>query len=158
MKRILLGFIVGLVLGALGYSYLADRYRKEDLNAARDKFLQGAGKVKTAIQDKIGEIRTEDIKDELSRTGMIVREKARKAGEALADATTDARTTAAIKAKLLKEPGLSSLNIHVETSQGLVTLSGTVSSHDELAKAVKLAYETEGVQKVVSTLQVKPGG
>ena len=157
MKRILLGFIVGLVLGAIGYSYLADRFRKEDLNAARDKLVQGAGKVKTAIQEKIGEIRTEDVKEELNRTGMIVREKARKAGEAIADATTDARTTAAIKAKLLKEPGLSSMKIHVETSEGLVTLSGTVSSHDEVAKAVRLALETEGVQKVVSTLQVKPG-
>jgi osmotically-inducible protein OsmY len=154
MKRILLGFIVGLVLGALGYSYLADRYKKEDLNAARDKLLEGAGKVKTAIQDKISEIRTEDVKDELNRTGMFVREKAKKAGEAIADATTDARTTAAIKARLLKEPGISSTRIHVETSSGLVTLSGTVSSHEEIAKIVKLALETEGVQKVVSTLQV----
>jgi osmotically-inducible protein OsmY len=157
MKRILLGFIIGLVLGALGYSYLSDRYRKEDLNSARDKVVAGASKVKAAIQEKISEIRTEDVKEELNRTGMIVREKAKKAGEAIADATTDARTTAAIKAKLLREPGLSSMKIHVETTDGLVTLSGTVSSHEQIAQAVKLALETENVQKVVSTLQVKPG-
>jgi hyperosmotically inducible periplasmic protein len=157
MKRILLGFIIGLVAGALGYSYLTDHYRKEDLDAARAKLITGADKVKTAIQDKISEIRTEDVKDELNRTGMIVREKAKKAGEALADATSDARITAAIKAKFLKEPGLSSMKIHVETTDGLVTLSGTVPTHEEVAKAVKLSLETDGVQKVISTLQVKPG-
>ncbi|MCI0745628.1 MAG: BON domain-containing protein, partial [Verrucomicrobia subdivision 3 bacterium] len=66
-------------------------------------------------------------------------------------------TTAVIKGKLLKEPGLSSLSINVDTTDGLVTLSGTVPSHEEVAKAVRLAMETEGVTKVVSTLQVKPG-
>jgi osmotically-inducible protein OsmY len=38
-----------------------------------------------------------------------------------------------------------------------VTLSGRVESHDQVAKAVKLALETDGVHKVISTLQVNPG-
>jgi osmotically-inducible protein OsmY len=37
-----------------------------------------------------------------------------------------------------------------------VTLSGTVSSREEINKAVKTAAETEGVRQVISTLQVKP--
>src|SRR5207247_892601 len=96
------------------------------------------------------------IKEELARTSMVVREKAKSVGAAISDATANTRTTAAIKAKLLAEPGLSSLNINVDTSDGLVTLSGTVSSHEQIAKAVRLALDTDGVVKVVSTLQIKP--
>ena len=63
--------------------------------------------------------------------------------------------TAAIKAKLLAEPGLSSLQIHVVTSDGLVTLAGRVDNLDQLSRVVKLAMETDGVVKVISTLQVE---
>jgi osmotically-inducible protein OsmY len=149
MKRILLGFIIGVIAGAFGHAYWNDR-------SSREKILAGADKVKTAIQEKISEIRAEDVKEELGRTGMIVREKAKKAGEAISDATADTRITTAIKAKMVKEPGLASMKIHVETTDGLVTLAGTVFTHEEIARAVKIALETEGVQKVVSTLQVKP--
>ncbi len=155
MKKLLFGFMVGMLVGAWGYWYMMGK-PNPDLSAAGDKLMTGAGKVKGAIQEKLGEIRTEDIKEELSRTGTVVREKARSAGTAIADATSDARITTAIKAKLLKEPGLSSLKIHVETTDGLVTLSGAVSSHDDIAKAMRLALGTEGVNKVISTLQVKP--
>src|SRR6266542_3992536 len=62
-----------------------------------------------------------------------------------------------IKTKLLAEPGLSALAINVDTTDGLVTLSGKVDSHEQIAKAVKLAMATEGVHKVISTLQVNAG-
>ena len=86
---------------------------------------------------------------------MVVRDKARKAGSAFVDATADARITAAIKSKLAAESALSVFSIHVETTDGLVTLSGTVNSHDQIGRAVQLALDTDGVVKVVSTLQVK---
>lgn len=155
MKRLLFGFLLGAVGGAFGYWYFSEYVRKADLNAARDAMVQGAGRVKSNITEKISEIRVEDVKQELARTGTVIREKARQAGTAIADATSDARITATIKAKYLKEPGLSSMKLHVETTDGLVTLSGVVSSHEEIARAVKLALETDGVTKVVSTLQVK---
>ncbi len=85
----------------------------------------------------------------------MIREKAREAGNAISDATANARITAAIKAKLFAEPGVSALSINVDTNDGLVTLSGTVSSHEQIAKAIKIAMETDGVTKVISTLQVK---
>src|SRR4029077_8547180 len=95
------------------------------------------------------------IKDELSRTGKVIREKTRQAGDAIADATANARITAAIKTKLVADSGLSAFKIDVDTTDGVVTLSGTVSSYEEIAKAINLALETDGVHKVVSTLQVK---
>jgi hyperosmotically inducible protein len=153
----MIGLILGLLIAAGAYWYLGREKADADLVAARDKVVSSAGKVKESIQEKIGEIKTEDIRDELNRTGMIVREKAKKAGEAIADATANARITTTIKSKLIAEPGISALSINVDTTDGLVTLSGTVKSEEEVAKAVRIALETDGVHKVVSTLQVKPG-
>jgi osmotically-inducible protein OsmY len=155
MKAMLFGFVLGIFAGAFGYWYL-----EQPGTTTRGEYTRSvtgaADRVKSAVQSKVGEIRTEDIKSELDRAGMVVREKLAKTGQAISDATVDARTTATIRGKFLKEPGLASLGISVDTTDGLVTLSGTARSHDEVAKAVRLALETEGVRKVVSTLQVKP--
>ena len=99
----------------------------------------------------------QDIKDELARTGQVVRRKAEEAGHAIADATADARITAAIKAKLLTTRDLSGLNISVNTTDGVVTLSGAVPSIDAISKAMLVAMETDGVKQVISALQVKSG-
>jgi osmotically-inducible protein OsmY len=152
MKKFLLGLILGAVLGALGYSYYQDKNTRGTLDDARQNVSNSAGKVKDAIQDKLD---SQEIKKELERTSMIVRDKAKKAGSAIADATADARITAAIKSKLATESALSVFSIHVETTDGLVTLSGTVNSHDQIGRAVQIALDTDGVVKVVSTLQVK---
>ena len=63
--------------------------------------------------------------------------------------------TAAIKAKLVASRDLSALNISVSTTAGVVTLSGHVSSPENIGKAVLLAMQTDGVREVISTLQVK---
>ena len=57
--------------------------------------------------------------------------------------------------ELVGDSGLSAFKIDVDTSDGVVTLSGTVSSYAEIEKAMNFAWETDGVHKVVSTLQVK---
>ena len=67
-------------------------------------------------------MRPEDIKEDLARGGQIVRRKAREAGQAIADATADARITTAIKGKLLANRDLSALSISVNTTGGVVTL------------------------------------
>ena len=107
------------------------------------------------VKAHIPEVR-ENVQGEVSRYGGVIKEKAREAGHAIADATSDARVTAAIKRKLLGELGPSSLaGLSVSTTDGVTTLSGTVSSQAELEKAVGVAYGTEGVRKVYSTVQVK---
>jgi hyperosmotically inducible protein len=67
----------------------------------------------------------------------------------------DARITAAIKAKLLTSKELSAWNISVNTTAGVVTLSGIVDSPDEIGRAMVIAMDAEGVREVISTLQVK---
>ena len=157
MKRVLLGFVIGLAVGAFGVWYFEGEQNQQPARQARGSVSSTADRLKTTVQEKVGDLGTDDIKRELDRAGMVVRQKVTKAGEVISDATADARITAAIKGKLLKEPGLSSLSISVDTTDGLVTLSGTARTHEEVARAVRIALDTDGVHKVVSTLQVKPG-
>src|SRR6185369_16159151 len=105
---------------------------------------------------RVLDLRPQDVKDELARGGQVVRRKAQEAGQAIADATADARITASIKGKLVTNRDLSALSISVNTTAGIVTLSGTVPSADAISKAMLLAMETDGVKEVISTLQVKP--
>ena len=51
---------------------------------------------------------------------------------------------------------LKNANVTVTVAGGVVTLSGTVRSDEELARAIQLAVATDGVQRVVSTVQKKP--
>ncbi len=156
MKRLLIGFVLGLAVGVWAYWYFSRDDASLKLRATKDSVASSAEKMRDAFQEKFSEIRTQDIKRELENSGIVIREKAREAGNAISDATANARTTAAIKAKLIADSGVSTLSINVDTSDGLVTLSGTVSSHEQIAKALKIAMETDGVNKVISTLQVKP--
>jgi osmotically-inducible protein OsmY len=98
----------------------------------------------------------DSISDELKRTGRVIRDKTSQAGQAIKDATADARVTGAIKAKYVKDPDLSAWDIHISTTDGVVTLSGTVASADLIGKAMELALDTDGARQVISTLQVKP--
>jgi len=101
------------------------------------------------------DLRSDDIKEDLARTGQVVRRKAREFGQAIADNTADARITATIKGKLVANRDLSAMSISVNTTGGVVTLSGSVSSPEDIGKAILVAMETDGVREVISSLQVK---
>lgn len=149
-------FLMGIGTGAFGHWYFQQEAGKAQLERARAQVVSNAQMVATSIKDKFNELSVDDIKEEMARTSMVVREKAKVAGQSIAGAAANARTTATIKAKLINEPGLSSFAINVDTTDGLVTLSGKVDAHDHVARAVKLALETDGVHKVISTLQIVP--
>ena len=156
--RILLALIVGIIIGAAALWYFGTNDGQANAKKAGQQIENAATSARDTIEEKLRtlKISTNDIKDELARTGTIVRHKAEEAGHAIADATADARITAAIKARLLANRDLSSLGISVNTTGGIVTLSGSVSSPDQISKAMLVALETDGVQQVISTLQVKP--
>jgi len=157
MKTFLV-LVFGVALGAAGVWFYSTYRNDPRLQSAGQKVEDAAKTTRDAAQDKLRELhlRPEDIKDELARTGKVVRRGASEAGQAIADATADARTTTAIKGKLLASRDLSALSISVNTTAGVVTLSGFVSSSEHIGKAILLARETDGVREVISTLQVKP--
>jgi len=98
------------------------------------------------------------IMDELKRTGEVIRRKAYDIGEQAVNAASDARAVIEIKAKYAADSTLSARKISVACAQGRVTLSGTVSSPDDIGKAIALALEADGVRDVTCTIQVSPNG
>ncbi len=156
--RVLLALVLGIALGGAAVWFYSTYHNDPRFHSAGEKVENAAKSARDSAQDQLRalRLRPEDIKEELARSGQVVRRVASDAGKAIADATADARTTAAIKYKFVASRDLSALNISVNTTAGVVTLSGTVSSPEDVGKAVMLAMQTDGVREVVSTLQVKP--
>ncbi|MGE5386652.1 MAG: BON domain-containing protein [Betaproteobacteria bacterium] len=80
-----------------------------------------------------------------------LKQQSGKAGNAI----DDAAITTKIKSAFVAEPTLSALDISVETSKGVVTLSGTVGSTTAAERAAHIASTTEGVAKVNNQLVIK---
>src|SRR4051812_38881011 len=76
-------------------------------------------------------------------------------GRPAGEATADAAITGEVKTKLIGDTKVSGTKINVDTSKGVVTLTGTVSSQAEKAEAIRLAKTTTGVKSVVDKLTVK---
>jgi osmotically-inducible protein OsmY len=62
----------------------------------------------------------------------------------------DATITTEIKAKFLKDDLVSTVDIHVDTARGWVTLSGNVPSYRASIRALDIAKETNGVRRYSS--------
>jgi len=75
--------------------------------------------------------------------------------ESFSDYLDDASITTAVKTKFLAENGLDSLDISVETTQGVVTLRGQVENQAQSALAEVLAGESGGVTGVVNDLTAR---
>jgi hyperosmotically inducible protein len=73
-------------------------------------------------------------------------------------AVTDSEITNAVKKELLADRLVGSLNIDVETTKRIVTLTGTVDSAAEKAHAIELARRTKGVKNVVNRLTIEKKG
>jgi hyperosmotically inducible periplasmic protein len=69
----------------------------------------------------------------------------------------DLQITAQVKSKLASDVGIFSVtNISVNSTNGVVTLSGQVDSPDVKSKAETVAKNVPKVVRVVDTLQVSP--
>jgi len=79
-----------------------------------------------------------------------------KQGEKAGVAITDTEITTKVKAAILAEPGLKSLQISVDTVKGVVTLSGSADSQSNSDMAKALAGAVSGVAKIEYHLVLKP--
>jgi osmotically-inducible protein OsmY len=77
-------------------------------------------------------------------------------GKTVGETIDDATITTRIKTALLNDPDIGGLRIDVDTFKGVVSLSGSVKSREEEAKAVQIARKIGGVKDVKSTLLVQP--
>jgi len=60
-----------------------------------------------------------------------------------------------IKAKLIAEPEVRSLNIDVDVYLGVVTLSGIVSTKYQKDRAIHISRSTDGTIKVIDNIKVR---
>lgn len=95
-----------------------------------------------------------DIDDRARQEGREAAERAREIGRDVTRAAGDAGITAAVKSKFLADDTVKGLRIDVDTSNGVVTLNGTVSSRAEADRAMMLARNTEGVTQVIDNMKV----
>ena len=73
----------------------------------------------------------------------------------VAEKVDDVAITSEVKAKLIGDSQVSARKIDVDTKDGVVTLKGTVSSEQEKDKALQIARNTKGVQRVEDQLMVR---
>jgi osmotically-inducible protein OsmY len=166
MKTALIFLLLGGILGAVALNLYNQRENQsQPANASQpaepsspadpslaDKARDTAGDVKDAINEKLTEwhLTPDDIKDDLAKTGQIVRTKTQAVGEKIADA----RIVTVIKAKYVLDHDLSAIDISVDSQNGAVELGGTVASPELIGKAVVLALDTDGVRGVTSKIAV----
>jgi hypothetical protein len=155
MKTLLLIILLG-VLGAIAWHF----YQRAEnptvgqrIDQAADKTRDAAATAKDAVAAKAGEwnLTPENIREELARTGRVVRAQAKAVGERM----DDARIITVIKGKYVVDSNLSALAISVDCRDGDVKLTGSVTAEQHIGRAVTLALQTRGVRNVVSLLVVK---
>lgn len=75
--------------------------------------------------------------------------------QAAGKAIDDTVLTAKVKAALLRERGIKSTDVKVETNQGRVLLSGFVDSEDQKQRALRVVSRVDGVKEVRDGLNVR---
>jgi hyperosmotically inducible protein len=76
-------------------------------------------------------------------------------GQAAEQLVDDANVSAGVKAAIAREPMLKGSEIQVDTNQGVVQLSGFVSSAEDVATAAAVARTVKGVNSVRNDLRLK---
>ena len=154
--RFLLTLVLGIVIGVAAVWFYEGYNEHSRMRQTGEQIEATARSAGDRIQEQLRDLHLDGsaISNELARTGRVIRDKAQTAGQAIADATADARITGEIKAKLLRDPDVSAWHISVSTTDGVVTLSGSAASAGAIGKAMLLAMDTEGVRQVISTIQV----
>jgi hyperosmotically inducible protein len=119
----------------------AGEQARRGTNEVREEGREAADKAREIGRDaaNTAERAGDRAGDVASRTGAVV---------------TDAAITSAVKAKFLADTSVKGLKIDVDTTDHVVTLTGTVSSRAEADRAMMLARNTEGVNRVVDNLKV----
>jgi hyperosmotically inducible protein len=77
-------------------------------------------------------------------------------GRSMGTTVDDSVITSKVKSSLLADDVVSGFDINVETNRGNVMLSGFVDTTNQIDRAVTIANNVQGVQRVVNHLEIKP--
>jgi osmotically-inducible protein OsmY len=127
---------------------------KKASDTAIDATKKGTDKA-IDVTKEAGEKIAEKTADKTRKIAGQVAEKSKEVASATGEAITDGWITTKVKAKFADEKLLKGGDIHVETNDHVVTLTGTVPSREAKARAEAIAGGTDGVARVVNHLDVK---
>ncbi len=128
-------------------------FEESDVNSTRVNVVTEHGKVTLT-----GTVTDEQIEEKvisIAKNTNGVKEVVSKIEIGSKNITSDARITTLIKLRLLEDEHLSSLDIHVITVNGKVTLTGVVPDKESNKRAIGIAKLTNGVKQVESKLSIK---
>jgi osmotically-inducible protein OsmY len=145
MKKYLFVFLLGLIGGSSGYWAFRDGPLASKLRA-QPAIAKAAG----AIEETMLEKSAAEMKEKMQKDGQITISKAQ-----VGAPITDSLLNDLVKAKLAADPLTSKAAIRTQTEQAKVELTGTASSYEQVARAVRLATECEAARTVVSKIEVK---
>jgi hyperosmotically inducible protein len=96
------------------------------------------------------------VAKETSGVKEVISELEIKPSSKAANLISDSSITSKIKAKYLADADIKALDVHVETTNGMVTLTGNVPNDYVKNHAISLAKDVEGVKEVKSKLAISP--
>jgi hyperosmotically inducible protein len=132
-------FVLIVILLAVGAFFLGYRWNTQTADLDRPVATTGRAPVDT---------------DRAREKGAEIGEKVAVGADRAQRAAANAAMTSKIKAKMVLDDAIDADAIDVDTSEGTVTLTGTVRSEGERTRALQLARETDGVVSVVDRLRV----
>ncbi|WNM61322.1 BON domain-containing protein [Candidatus Nitrospira neomarina] len=77
-------------------------------------------------------------------------------GRTVGTTVDDAMITSSVKSALIADDLIDAFEVEVDTHRSTVMLSGFVETQNQIDRAVEIAKKTDGVQKVVNKLAIKP--
>ena len=157
MKRFFVALCgAALLAGAAGAGAQDDKFISFDRN--RDGFLSPEEFTASGDYERAAFDKADDNKDgKLSPSEFLkarTADRPKREGKSAA-VVEDALITTKVKAALLKEPNLKSVEVNVDTENGRVTLSGRVQSAADRERMLKIASSVDGVTGVKDGLTVR---
>ena len=85
--KVFLALVVGIAIGAAALWFFATKEGQSTLRSTGDQIESATRPARDAIQEQISgfKLNPQEIKDELAKTGQVVRRKAQQAGQTSAD-------------------------------------------------------------------------
>jgi hyperosmotically inducible periplasmic protein len=146
-----LAILATMAMGA-AHAQPSERFRSLDANG--DGFLsreeaRQAGDYERAFDG------ADDNRDGRISPDEFVKSEAIHERQRAGGAIDDTLVTAKVKAALLRERGIKSGDVKVETQRGRVLLSGFVDNEEQKQRAVNVASKVDGVREVRDGLNVR---
>ncbi|RUO73252.1 BON domain-containing protein [Idiomarina ramblicola] len=113
--------------------------------------ISGCSEAETEKAESKAENAMQETEDKAQEAKSYTEKKAEDAGEYVDDAVI----TTKVKAVIFEDDNLSSMDINVETNNGIVQLSGFVEDEADIDTAENLAATVKGVKDIENDIQVR---